>query len=139
MGKTPNLKLRAPRMTEAQLQRQIVDFLRLQGCVALEIGKSRAAVQCYQCGAEFRPRSWQGNTVGAPDLFFTSPAWGIDTREAVLRFWVGAELKRDANAPVRPEQQELIDAFHVEKVCSMADVEFLIELADGYFRERNRV
>lgn len=105
----------------------------------LEIGQFHWKVRCPKCQTQFDPDTGYGNDAGAPDAFISAPGWRLDHNGITLSFWVGCEWKRDAKAPVRPEQKELIESGYVEKVFTSAQLEDIVRIGDAFFafvRER---
>jgi hypothetical protein len=82
---------------EALFQKQVVTLLAACGYVVIEVGKSRGKTKCPTCGTYHYSSGWQGNTVGAPDLYVHRKEWD--------RISVGIELKAEKGV-VRKEQQE---------------------------------
>jgi hypothetical protein len=97
----------AVRVTEARLQRKCVTWALLNGFETIELGKPQ-----YD---GTRP----GNTPGSPDLF-------VIDRQRPEAGWIGFELKASERAPVRPEQQRLIDAGLVKLVWSFEQFRTLL-------------
>jgi predicted RNA-binding Zn-ribbon protein involved in translation (DUF1610 family) len=83
---------------EAVLQQSVKTLLTSCGYTVIEIGKARSKVICPNCKTWHHSRGWQGNTVGAPDLYIHKKEWGPIS--------VGIELKTKTGG-VRKEQQEL--------------------------------
>lgn len=86
---------------EAVLQQSVKTLLTSCGYTVIEIGKARAKVVCPNCKTWHHSRGWQGNTVGAPDLYVHKKEWGPIA--------VGIELKTKTGG-VRKEQQELANS-----------------------------
>jgi hypothetical protein len=98
--------------TESQLQQSIVNTLSTLGYQVLEIGRTRSLVSCQRCGRRTRATGWQGNTVGAPDLFVSHQQW--------QGRWIGLEVKRPKGV-VRPEQKRLATEGFTTIVRSVLD------------------
>ena len=98
---------------EATLQQQVVHLLTTCGYTVMEIGKSRGKTRCTKCGNWSYSTGWQGNTVGAPDLYVHHKQWNFCS--------VGIELKTEKGL-VRKEQQDFSDK-HLVVICrSVEDV-----------------
>jgi hypothetical protein len=82
---------------EAILQQQVKATLVIAGYTVIEIGKSRGKVKCDKCNQYTYARGWQGNTVGAPDIYVHHKNW--------KHIAIGIELKTETGT-VRKEQQE---------------------------------
>lgn len=114
------MRLKAPEPHERDVQRTIVEGLRWKGFQVQEIAKTRARVRCYDCGAQFYPKGWQGTTPGTPDLFITRPEW----RGA----WIAIEVKTFARrSKPEPEQQALLDAGFASVARSWEEAEAIIQ------------
>lgn len=100
------------RNDEALFQNQICMMLRACGYTVIEIGKARAKSRCRSCGVYQYATGWQGNTVGAPDLYVHSKHWPIP-------IGVGLELKTEKGA-VRTEQQKIADD-NMTVICRTVD------------------
>lgn len=96
---------------EAILQQQVKTLLTTCGYTVIEVGKTRAKTKCVSCGAWSYPRGWQGNTLGAPDLYIHHKQW----RHVAL----GIELKTEKGA-VRERQQDLADN-NLTTICRSID------------------
>jgi hypothetical protein len=114
-------------MNEKQLQRQIVDYLRLHGYIVLEVGSYRQQARCPSCGAFFYARGSYGNSIGTPDLFI-APA------KDPSAMWLGVELKRPFSTPkLRPEQAALAEKKRIRIVQSLKEVqEVVLEAFPAY-------
>lgn len=96
-------ELRALGQTEEQLQRDIVDYLRLY---ALEVKQTNLA------------KAKAFADLGVPDLIISSPAWP-------RWCWLGMELKTQKGKP-SPEQKRLEAADHIVIVRSVDEAMYAI-------------
>lgn len=95
------------RSNEAVFQQQVKTLLTACGYIVIEVGKSRGKTRCPICKSYHHSTGWQGNTVGAPDIYVHKKEWqGIA---------VGIELKTEKGA-VRKEQQEFADK-EITTIC----------------------
>jgi len=98
---------------EATLQQQVVHLLTTCGYTVMEIGKSRGKTRCVKCGNWSYSTGWQGNTVGAPDLYIHHKQWNFCS--------IGIELKTEKGA-VRKEQQQFSEQQLIVICRSIEDV-----------------
>lgn len=109
---------------ESLLQQQVKTLLMSCGYTVIEVGKTRAKVKCNSCGAWSYPRGWQGNTLGAPDLYIHHKQWH--------KVALGIELKTEKGA-VRERQQELAND-NLTTICrSLDDVIVAVMKIDEMF------
>jgi hypothetical protein len=99
------------RNLEATLQQQVKTVLTACGYTVIEIGKSRGKSRCRNCGVYSYATGWQGNSVGAPDIYVHHKDW----KHVAL----GIELKTEKGA-VRKEQQVLADN-KITVICRSID------------------
>lgn len=105
-------------ISEAELQGQIVQALRLMGYVVL--------VTTVKIRSK-NPRHHQtGQTKGIPDLIISKPQW-------VVGSWLGLEIKNEKGR-VRPEQQALADLGRIVIVRSLDEAIVAARTADGELR-----
>jgi hypothetical protein len=97
---------------EAVFQSQVCMMLRACGYTIIEVGKSRGKTRCRSCGTFQYATGWQGNTVGAPDLYVHCKDWPIP-------IGVGLELKTEKGS-VR-EAQQLIANENMTVICRNID------------------
>ena len=120
-------------MSEAELQNHIRQSLALLGYTIIEIGKSRSKTKCNKCGSYSHATGWQGNTVGAPDIYIHAPWWASCA--------VGIELKTKKGA-VRKQQQNLADQ-GMTSICrslnDVLDVVILFENNLSHFAQAEKV
>jgi hypothetical protein len=113
-------------LTEAQLQQQVRHVMAVLGYTVIEVGKTRAKLKCAKCGSMAHATGWQGNTPGAPDLYFHASWWKHPVAIAV-------ELKTKGGR-VREQQKHLADS-GMTKVCrslkSVLDVVKAYEIEYG--------
>jgi hypothetical protein len=100
-------------MKERDLQRQLVDWLRIQHYTVLEVAAFRQRSRCPACGHTGYPRGATG-TAGAPDLLLFAPG----LRGTLL----GLEVKVPGGR-VRPEQRALAELGATRIVRSLEDVQ----------------
>jgi hypothetical protein len=105
----PRRKADRPVVSEADIQRTIVEGLRLHGYTVLVTNPSRVFLSCPKCGSRVDPR-FRGDK-GVPDLLVTH-------RMAAPGLWLGLEVKRPGGVASNAEQKELIDAMAVVVVTS---------------------
>lgn len=98
---------------EATLQQQVVHLLTTCGYTVMEIGKSRGKTRCVKCGNWSYSTGWQGNTVGAPDLYIHHKQWNFCS--------IGIELKTEKGS-VRKEQQQFSEQQLIVICRSIEDV-----------------
>lgn len=106
-------------MKESELQNHVRQSLALLGYTIIEIGKTRAKVRCNKCGSYSHATGWQGNTVGAPDIYIHAPWWASCA--------VGIELKTTKGA-VRKQQQNLADQGMTSICRSVTEVLTIVAL-----------
>ena len=115
---------------EALFQKQVIAFLSACGYTVIEVGKSRGKTQCPTCKTYHYSSGWQGNTVGAPDLYVHRKEWS--------HLAVGIELKTEKGA-VRKEQQAFADKGLVSICRNMEDVIRLITTIDKRFNLESKL
>jgi hypothetical protein len=105
--------MKTTQYSEALFQKQVITLLSACGYTVIEVGKSRGKTKCPSCNKYHYSTGWQGNTVGAPDLYIHKQEWhGIA---------IGIELKTPKGA-VRKEQQELANKSVVTICRTLEDV-----------------
>jgi hypothetical protein len=101
------------RKAESAFQLQVVTLLTACGYQVIEVGKSRGKTRCPKCLTYHHSTGWQGNTIGAPDIYVHHKDWRFCS--------TGIELKTEKGA-VRKQQQEFADK-HITVICrSMEEV-----------------
>jgi hypothetical protein len=107
---------------EAVFQQQVRTLLSACGYTVIEVGKSRGKTRCPTCKTYHYSTGWQGNTIGAPDIYIHRKEWhGLA---------VGIELKTEKGV-VRKEQQELATQ-ELTTICrSLEDVVDVIKRIDS--------
>ena len=95
-------------LTEAQLQAQVRHVFAALGYYVIEVGKTRAKLKCAKCGSMAHATGWQGNTPGAPDLYFHAPWWKHPIAIAIELKIKGGRVR---------EQQKHLDNLGMTKVC----------------------
>jgi len=115
-------------LREKDLQKLIVDWLRLQGYEVLEVGAFRQRTRCGACGHEGYLRG-ATSSVGVPDLLVWHAELGLHVGAlSVSPVWVGLEVKTKTGRP-SARQRELADLGATRIVRSLEDVErVLLEL-----------
>ena len=101
---------------EILLINQSVHFPRCPSCRQIV-----ARISCSNCHTAFKPELFSGNTPGAPDTFWNRHEWG--------NWWRGIEAKKSGTAPVREEQQRLIE-------LGVVDVAWSLEMFEAALRRR---
>jgi len=106
---------------EAVLQQQVRTLLSACGYVVIEVGKSRGKTRCPTCKTYHYSTGWQGNTIGAPDIYIHRKEWdGLA---------VGIELKTEKGT-VRKEQKILAEE-RLTTICrSLEDVINVVKQID---------
>jgi len=107
--------------SEAQFQKQVIALLTACGYLVIEVGKSRGKTKCPSCGKYHYSTGWQGNTVGAPDLYIHKKDWN--------GLAIGIELKTTKGA-VRKEQQVLANNNIVTICRTLEDVVTAVTAVD---------
>jgi hypothetical protein len=122
------------KISEASLQAQIVQTLRVLGYTVMETGKTRSAVRCPHCKGRHYATGWQGNTVGLPDLYIHYGGWVTGTALAV-------ELKTKTGT-VRKAQQALAESGCSIIARSLEDVLETVrdfEDSQGFYMRAERI
>lgn len=73
-------------VSEKDVQRTIVEGLRVLGYEVLEISRKFPVECCPACGTRFRASKWGGGDRGIPDLFVSRTTWPVGA-------WLGLEVK----------------------------------------------
>lgn len=115
---------------EATLQQQVVHLLTTCGYTVMEIGKSRGKTRCVKCGNWSYSTGWQGNTVGAPDLYIHHKQWSFCS--------IGIELKTEKGA-VRKEQQQFSEQQLIVICRSIEDVVQQVLTIDKLFGNETKL
>jgi len=120
-------------MSEAELQNHVYQSLALLGYTIVEIGKSRGKTKCNTCGSYSHATGWQGNTVGAPDIYIHASWWASCA--------IGIELKTKKGT-VRKQQQNLANQ-GMTTICrslsDVLDVVILFERNLSHFAQAEKV
>jgi hypothetical protein len=115
---------------EAVFQQSVRQLLTTCGYTVIEIGKSRSKVVCPNCKTWHHSRGWQGNTVGAPDLYIHKPEWGPVA--------IGIELKTKTGG-VRKEQEDLANK-NLTVICrTLEEVVAAVQAVDKRFNTESKL
>ncbi len=113
------------RPKEEDIQKLMIDGLRLKGYTVLTTSRQRRGVSCPKCGTKNFPSKGDGVDKGLPDLMVWHPRWGA--------CWLGLEVK-GPETPVSPEQEALAKQGAVQIVKSLEDAFREVECMDMDFR-----
>jgi hypothetical protein len=118
------------RKAESTFQSQVTTLLTACGYTVIEVGKSRGKTRCPICKTYHYSTGWQGNTIGAPDIYVHHKDWRFCS--------TGIELKTEKGA-VRYEQQLLAEK-HITIICrNMEDVITHIVSIDKLFNVQTKL
>lgn len=105
-GLDPGRQQRAVVIREEDLQRTIIEALRLKGYEVLVTSRVRKRVQCKSCGEWGWMQGGDGVTKGLADLLCSRQEWGLPV-------WVGIEVKGSRTAITQAQQDLANRGFNV--------------------------
>lgn len=104
---------------EEDVQRTIMEGLRLLGCTVLQTSHRVKLSRCPKCAASYRPSGAYGASQGVPDLLVSRKVWPVGA-------WLGLEVKGPTTA-LSPHQKDLLLTGRIVIVRSWEDARSAVE------------